>query len=239
MMKKVSCTSASKPHYRTKSDHWWAIIGTSILLSSLQFPYTAAEELGREDLVTSQQYSISSNSTESTEPICVARHDSFMDVLMRSGKSDAGSLEKNDTESCSVRPKCDEINGCSAPLHCYDFRQFVDITSIINIPTPPHAVLVTPHQLEGIIEDSTRHNVCVVVLFYAPWCTFSVQFARKFNAVGRSFDSLPVLAVDLAENEPYVYAFTAFTHTLPPHSTLSTLQVQVYLGISTSSGILL
>ena len=106
------------------------------------------------------------------------------------------------SEVSLVRPKCDVGKGCDTLLHCFDFKTLPSNASII--PDPPQAVIVTPHQLESIVENQTMQNCCAVVLFYAPWCTFSVQFAQKFNALGRSFENLPILAVDMAENEPYV-----------------------------------
>ena len=106
----------------------------------------------------------------------------------------------NLSEVTVLRPKCEDGRGCDAPLHCLDFKTLESNASII--PDPPQVVLVTPRKLENILEVHNVPNCCAVVLFYAPWCAFSVQFARKFNALGRSFENLPILAVDLAENEP-------------------------------------
>ena len=152
-------------------------------------------------IATQQQTSSVSSATITTESTCVWKHPSLMDVLLSvNGTASENITSDNLTEAGSQRPKCDEIGGCNVPLHCFDFSQLNENTSVI--PNPPHSVLVTPHQLESIVENATVQNCCAVVLFYAPWCTFSVQFARKFNALGRSFNSLPILAVDLAENEP-------------------------------------
>ena len=104
------------------------------------------------------------------------------------------------SEITVLRPKCEDGKGCDEPLHCLDFKTLDPNASII--PDPPQAVLVTPHKLENILEVHGMPNCCAVVLFYAPWCAFSIQFARKFNALGRSFENLPIMAVDLAENEP-------------------------------------
>ena len=131
-----------------------------------------------------------------------------LDVCMDDDSGTASTADTGDTvenTSCSAgkaadlpRPKCDEERGCDSPLYCFDFRNLED--SIV--PDPPKTVKVTPYELEGILENSSMTNSCAVVMFYAPWCEFSVQFARKFNALGRSFDGLPILAVDLGENEP-------------------------------------
>ena len=96
-------------------------------------------------------------------------------------------------------PRCSEEGGCDSPLNCFDFKTLGNESVV---PEPPTAVKVTPYQLERILENPSTANCCAVVMFYAPWCEFSAQFARKFNAIGRTFDGLPTLAVDLGENEP-------------------------------------
>lgn len=110
---------------------------------------------------------------------------------------DVDSINETDVVT---HPKCDEASGCNVPLHCFDFKSVPAYAFVI--PDPPQVMRVSPHRLEAIVEDAAIQNCCAVVLFYAPWCTFSVQFARKFNALGKSFENLPILAVDLAENDP-------------------------------------
>ena len=97
------------------------------------------------------------------------------------------------------QPRCEAGKGCDTPLHCYDFGR-EGVGSIV--PHPPQAVDVTPHRLESILEDPAVANCCAVVMFYAPWCEFSARFARRFNALGRTFDGLPVLAVDFSKQDP-------------------------------------
>ena len=97
------------------------------------------------------------------------------------------------------RPKCEEGKGCDRPLNCFDFRSLGNDSVV---PDPPSVLKVTPHMLEGISENVSIQNCCAIVMFYAPWCEFSAQFGRKFNALGRTFSGLPILAVDLNENEP-------------------------------------
>ena len=103
-------------------------------------------------------------------------------------------------ESAEVqRPRCEEGKGCDRPLNCFDFR---NLGNDSVVPDPPSVVKVTPYELEGILENVSIQNCCAIVMFYAQWCEFSTQFGRKFNALGRTFAGLPVLAVDLGENEP-------------------------------------
>ena len=184
----------------SKLVEWCAIIRISLLLTLLQLPNTLSDA---EDVDLST--AISANSTYNTEQSqCTSRKPTLKDILLNRSRCDCGNMTSaNDSaiesKACLVRPRCDEINGCNAPLHCFDFQQLGNASIIRD---PPQTVRVTPHQLESIVEDAAMQNVCAIVLFYAPWCAFSVQFARKFNALGRSFDRLPILAVDLAENDP-------------------------------------
>lgn len=97
------------------------------------------------------------------------------------------------------RPSCEKGKGCNKPLECFDFST---LGKDSPVPDPPRAVKVTPLELEAILENKLYENCCAIVMFYAPWCEFSSQFARRFNAIGRTFSELPVLAVDLGENEP-------------------------------------
>lgn len=99
-------------------------------------------------------------------------------------------------------PRCEEGKGCDTPLHCYDFRQEGAETIV---PHPPRAVDLSPHELERILENQTIVNCCAIVMFYAPWCDFSVRFAQQFNALGRTFEGLPVFAVDFSIHEPLVF----------------------------------
>ena len=134
----------------------------------------------------------------------------FNQIILASTSEEASSSEGS-TPQCHVdprghtanpsekKPACEEGRGCDPPLNCFDFKTLGN-TSVV--PDPPRAVKVTPYELEGILENPSTANCCAVVMFYAPWCEFSTQFARKFNALGRTFDSLPTLAVDLGENEP-------------------------------------
>ena len=43
---------------------------------------------------------------------------------------------------------------------------------------------------------NTTEGHCVFVMFYAPWCKFSVASAPHFNAIGRAFADIDVIAVD-------------------------------------------
>ena len=97
------------------------------------------------------------------------------------------------------RPVCKKGEGCDIPLNCYDF-----ITNGPRdiVPDPPRVVELTPLQLQNLLGNGTYKNCCALVMFYAPWCEYSVNFAQTFNAIGRTFLNLPVIAVDLSAHDP-------------------------------------
>lgn len=97
------------------------------------------------------------------------------------------------------RPICKEGEGCDIPLNCYDF---VTKGPQNIVPDPPSVVELTPLELQNLLGNGTYKNCCVLVMFYAPWCEYSVNFAQKFNAIGRTFLNLPVISVDLSAHDP-------------------------------------
>jgi len=48
----------------------------------------------------------------------------------------------------------------------------------------------------GSRANSSIFGRCTVVLFYAPWCMFSVRLAPHYNALARAFPTLDVVAID-------------------------------------------
>lgn len=97
------------------------------------------------------------------------------------------------------RPVCKQGEGCDIPLNCYDF-----ITNGPRdiVPDPPRVVELTPLELQNLLGNGTYKNCCALVMFYAPWCEYSVNFAQRFNAIGRTFLNLPVISVDLSAHDP-------------------------------------
>ena len=192
---------------------WWAIIGVTILIL-LPRPSACSDEAESLETEKSENSRLSSVADDIFTTCTQSNAPSVRDVFLLTKESNASCVASNTdttspapdavnlTSTCQLRPTCNETGGCNVPLYCFDFKTLPVNTSII--PDPPQTLLVTPQQLESIVEDVAMQNCCAVVLFYAPWCAFSAQFARKFNALGRSFENLPILAVDLAENEPYV-----------------------------------
>ena len=120
------------------------------------------------------------------------------------GDDEEETVESQADESSPVkidyqRPACVKGEGCDIPLNCYDF-----VTNGPHdiVPDPPRAVELEPLQLQTLLGNGTYKNCCALVMFYAPWCEYSVNFAQKFNAIGRTFLNLPVIAVDLSAHDP-------------------------------------
>lgn len=47
---------------------------------------------------------------------------------------------------------------------------------------------------------SNSSNVCLIIMFYYPWCIFSSKAAPSFNALGRIYPQFHVLASDAYSN---------------------------------------
>ncbi|CAB3987475.1 Prolyl 4-hydroxylase subunit alpha-1 [Paramuricea clavata] len=57
-------------------------------------------------------------------------------------------------------------------------------------------VLKDKNSLMWWLDELNKTAGCAVVLFYAKWCYFSTSLAPMYNAVGRAFSGIPILAID-------------------------------------------
>ena len=57
-------------------------------------------------------------------------------------------------------------------------------------------ILKDKNDLIWWLDELNKTMACAVVLFYANWCYFSAKLAPMYNAVGRAFPGVPVLAID-------------------------------------------
>ncbi len=132
----------------------------------------------------------------------LARHKDFNTYKHLLSNSQTCSIYDRDQSEAvklnrtSKHPKCTADKGCDITLNCHNYT-----TSNATL-SQPLIVQVTPLQLQSILEDPNVTNSCALVMFYAPWCEHSVGFADRFNTVGRMFRELPVMAVDLSNNDP-------------------------------------
>ena len=49
----------------------------------------------------------------------------------------------------------------------------------------------------------SKPSDCFFVLFFVPWCPFSIKLAPIFNALPRAFDRFDILAFDISKSVGY------------------------------------
>lgn len=108
----------------------------------------------------------------------------------------------NKTQS-RVKHICIPHLGCEPALNCTNLSLLKDpkMEGIIN---QREVVGVNLTQLQYLLENAST-NSCVLVMFYAVWCTYSVEFAPIYNQLGRSFPQIPVVAMDFGSHSPDRY----------------------------------
>ena len=67
-----------------------------------------------------------------------------------------------------------------------------------NDSLPQSVAIVDAEELLKIINSTSDNNTdaCAVVLFFTQYCPFSAKLAPMYNALGRVYNNLPILAVD-------------------------------------------
>ena len=71
--------------------------------------------------------------------------------------------------------------------------------------TMKQSVIILDNQdsLLELLEEINKTMSCAVVLFYAKWCYFSATLAPLYNAVGRTFKGIPIVALDAYTHNRY------------------------------------
>ena len=156
---------------------WWTLFGTLTLvhISIIEQYVNAHESTG------------SSCNTSVPDAASV-----FMDLVLGRGRRLSCDLIPPPSEW--KKPVCKLGEGCDIPLNCFNYSTQSDYES-------GQTRKVTPIELELVLENPSVTNTCAVVMFYVPYCPYSVDFGRRYNALGRSYRELPVLAVDFTEND--------------------------------------
>lgn len=118
----------------------------------------------------------------------------------------AGTGDQNQTISnitMKIKPVCTPERGCNPPLNCSDVSTALSNDSnVTNVFGHQRVVKVTPEQLEYLLEAPIFTNTCILVMYYAVWCPYSVQFIPTFNIVGKLFPTqLTVVAMDFGARE--------------------------------------
>lgn len=160
---------------------WWSLFGVIILVQgmpSFEQPVEAHE-------------STRSNCSTAAPDAASA----FMDLVLGSRRSSRLSCDLVPPQSEWKKPVCKLGEGCNMLLNCFDYSTHPDFES-------GRTLEVTPIELELILENPSITNTCAVVMFYAPYCPYSVDFGRRYNTLGRSYRELPILAVDFTGHAP-------------------------------------
>lgn len=99
------------------------------------------------------------------------------------------------------KPICEINKGCTPPLQCLNLSTVNDpgLTPFLN---QGKVVEINSSQLEYLLDSPKFTNACMVLMFFAKWCQYSVNFAPVYNALGHSFSQLPVLALDFGDQDP-------------------------------------
>lgn len=109
----------------------------------------------------------------------------------------------NGTNSSTTPVANDSTEGESATERktvSYPCANYRDISNSV-LSDSPSVLNVTSKRLAEILQDNTIVNRCAIVYFYASWSHYSCEYALQYNALGRAFNSLPILAVDLLYND--------------------------------------
>ncbi len=107
----------------------------------------------------------------------------------------------NITQITRTKHVCVPYEGCTPPLNCTDFTNFND-SNLEGMVNQGHTVGVNLTQLQYLLENITHVNTCVIVMFYATWCPYSIGFGPIFNKLGVVFPQLPVVAFDFGLYSP-------------------------------------
>lgn len=105
------------------------------------------------------------------------------DVAQKSSVNSSEATEKEETKNTTDSTK-------KTKFQCVGRNITENTTAVVRVVNS--TVLL---ELLSFDKNQTASD-CVLVMFYAPWCHFCAATAPHYNAVGRAFPQLDVLAVD-------------------------------------------
>lgn len=97
------------------------------------------------------------------------------------------------TDTLSNEGNNTSVNISNLPSHKWPCKAF-NITE-----TPATVVLNNETDYTDILAKMNTTHGCGLLLFYSPYCEFCTNFAPLYNAIGRSYPELAVMAVDTLE----------------------------------------
>jgi hypothetical protein len=117
--------------------------------------------------------------------------------LLDSLPNNAASSKSLSSSSVDVyNDNTNDGNNSSDPVGQED--KSLEMTNKDNNTTSLDAFVSVENSTENPIPKNS--STCSIILFYYPWCIFSAKAAPHFNAIGRLFPGLNVLALDAYTN---------------------------------------
>ena len=137
----------------------------------------------------------------STEGVAADTEDVDQEDTQDEAASGTETVNSNNptTNRTFVWPVCTAEEGCKPRLNCSNLTEIADehLRPIVN---EQKVVLVTEEQLAEVLSNKTLPCACLLVMFYARWCPYSIAFVPTYNLLGHTLPQLPVLAFDFGAN---------------------------------------
>lgn len=104
-----------------------------------------------------------------------------------------------ENEICSIEVQPSDIDPLASNVHNASLNPLpspcLKMASLEDLNYPA-VMLMNSTQLLMHLGNQTG-GICTLVLFYAVWCPFSMKLAPAYNALGRLFPTVPIIAVDI------------------------------------------
>lgn len=103
-----------------------------------------------------------------------------------------------------IKPVCTLEQGCVPPLTCVGVNtSLLNDSHMTGVFGKSGVVNVTSAQLETLLDSPVFTNSCLLVLYFAAWCPYSVDFMPIYNDLGLMFsnNSLTVVALDFGKKD--------------------------------------
>jgi len=104
------------------------------------------------------------------------------------------SLQETTTPQDNTTAQGNSNDTSSVPSHRWPCKRFNISSDSITYLVPNDTVYT-----EILARMNTTHG-CGLLLFYSPYCEFCTNFAPLYNAIGRSYPDLAVMAFDAHES---------------------------------------
>ncbi|KAK7491239.1 hypothetical protein BaRGS_00017510 [Batillaria attramentaria] len=113
----------------------------------------------------------------------VEKSSNSSDVANKSSANSSEATEKDESKNTTDSSK-------KTKFHCVGKNVTENTTALVRVVNSTVLLELLSFDKNQSVSD------CVLVMFYAPWCHFCAATAPHYNALGRAFPQLDVLAVD-------------------------------------------